>query len=123
MSFLSDIENMDGFPEVPSDAFSAFDLDNINSMSCLSDIKNMDGFPEVPSDAFSAFDLDNIQPKPLTRTYKAVCPMCLGRAYTTMPNNFFSYCYTCTFDLIPFLQSIVRGYLVRQKLKRLKTVN
>ena len=89
-------------------------------MSFLSDIENMDGFPEVPSDAFSEFNLDNIQPIPLVRTYKAYCSICLGRAYTTTQNTFFCYCYTCTFNLIPFLQRIVRGYLVRQKLKRLK---
>lgn len=87
-------------------------------MSSTVGIQNM-GFPEVPDDAFDAFDLPP-SPLPLTRTYKANCPYCYARSGTMDPDNRSVPCIRCSFTRIPLMQGLVRGYLTRMRIRRLR---
>lgn len=98
----------------------------ISNMSDLDIIQNMalPGFPEVPLDAFEVFQLD-IPPliPPLRRTYTSYCLYCDGISHSFNPINRFSICHVCEIvcDMYAtFIQSVFRGFVVRQKLLRLK---
>lgn len=102
-------------------------------MSGFDDNKNMvlyQGFPEVPQDAFDEFDLDFQQPQlqpqlrrtqpQLRRTYKAVCKLCYNRSETFDPLIRDVICFMCENLYVKNIQSVVRGFLVRQKLRKLR---
>ena len=109
MSSLVDNQNMYGL-EIPTVAFSVFDNQNMYQLE----------FAEVPADAFSVFDLSMVLPRPLPRTYKATCTICLDRCHTSDSNNRFSVCCICNSRRIPLMQSFIRRYLVCKKLKRIR---
>ena len=104
MSDLGIIQNMallPGFPEVPLDAFDVFGIDIP---------------PLVPLDAFDVFGIDI---PPLRRTYTAYCSYCDGLSQSFNQNNRISTCHICHM-YATVLQCVVRGFFVRQKLRRLK---
>ncbi len=90
-------------------------------MSYLNDIQNM-GFSEIPVNAVKAFNLEEYEPPHplLTRSYKATCPLCYKRSHTYERHNRISLCFACEKYLIPSIQGIARGFLVRKKLQRLR---
>ena len=90
-------------------------------MSYFNDNQNM-GFQEIPIDAFEAFNLDEYEPQQplLMRSYKATCPFCYKRSHTYERHNRVCLCITCEKYLIPSIQGIARGFLVRKKLQRLR---
>ena len=94
MSSLVDNQNMYGFTEVPTDAFSEFDL-SISTPITITRIN-------------------------FTRTYKANCTICLDRCHTSDSNNRFIVCCICNSRRIPLMQSFIRRYLVCKKLKRIR---
>ena len=53
-------------------------------------------------------------------TYKAQCPLCNGYLYTYERYNRIILCHMCENFLIPSIQGIVRGFLVRNKIQRLR---
>lgn len=57
---------------------------------------------------------------PLRRTYKAYCPFCEGMTTSYVQTIRDVPCEFCTRITIPTIQKYVRGFLVRQKLKKLK---
>jgi hypothetical protein len=75
-----------------------------------------EGFPEVP---VNAFDFILFPPTVLLRSYKAICPLCYRRTETYDSNNRDIMCLFCINNIIK-IQTIVRRFLVRNKLKRLK---
>ena len=88
-------------------------------MSDLDIIQNMvliPGFPEVPLDAFDVFGIDI---PPLRRTYTAYCSYCDGLSQSFDQINRISTCHICDM-YATVLQGVVRGFFVRQKLRRLK---
>ena len=76
-------------------------------------------FPEFPPDAFEPFYLPII-PIPLTRTHKATCPKCFCLTSTCNPKKRNIFCKICAIRCITLIQSVVRGFLVRLKIKRLR---
>ena len=106
-------------------------------MSGLDDNKNMvlfQGFPEVPQDAFIEFELDDnnfsVPPPPplsalpppqlLFRSYKAICKCCGNRSETYNPLIRIVICFMCENVYVKTIQSVVRGFCVRQKLRKLR---
>ena len=96
-------------------------------MSGLDDNKNMvlfQGFPEVPQDAFIEFELDDnnfsVPPPPLRRSYKAICKCCGNRSETFDPLIRIVICFMCENVYVKTIQSVVRGFCVRQKLRKLR---
>lgn len=86
-------------------------------MSSTNGIMNM-GFPEFPDDAFDVFDSP---PLPvLRRTFRASCQYCGKRSETMDRENRVFPCLRCMYHNIPLIQSVVRGFLVRQSVKRLR---
>ena len=59
-------------------------------------------------------------PHPLVRTHTAYCSYCRGMATSYDPMIRVLPCYFCKTITIPFIQKHVRGFLVRQKIKKLK---
>ena len=90
-------------------------------MSSNNDVQNM-GFSEIPVNAFTAFNLEEYEPPHplLMRSYKATCPLCYKRSHTYDRHNRISLCFSCEKYLIPSIQGIARGFLVRKKLQCLR---
>ena len=59
-------------------------------------------------------------PPPLVRTYKAYCTYCGCMATSYDPTVIVLPCQFCTAITLPIIQKLVRGFLVRRKLKKLK---
>jgi hypothetical protein len=60
------------------------------------------------------------RPPPLRRTHKAYCPHCGGISESYDPRERSVPCYYCVQINIPMIQRNVRGFIVRNKLKKLK---
>lgn len=77
------------------------------------------GFPEVPPDAFEMLDED-IELLQLVRYYKSYCPHCYTLSHVSDHSKQNIICNTCEIVFSTLIQGIVRGFLVRQKLQRLR---
>jgi hypothetical protein len=61
-----------------------------------------------------------LSPPPLIRTHKAYCTYCKGVSTSYTPYIRIVPCYFCVNVLIPRIQKNFRGFLVREKLRKLK---
>ena len=78
-------------------------------------MSNYDFYQENISD-----DEDFPDPPLLRRTYKAYCPHCDGISQSYDPGERIVPCQFCVKINIPMIQRNVRGFIVRNKLKKLK---
>lgn len=77
------------------------------------------GFPEVSPDALELLDED-IELLHLVRSYKSYCPYCYTFSHISNPSKRNMLCNICEKICSSLIQSVVRGFLVRQKLQRLR---